>query len=462
MSAAPAWRLGDIVWPTSIKLPVEPTHRQALALSMDWKREALFGGAAGGGKSVYLLLAALQLVDFKEYRALILRRTFPQLKIALGLLELANEWLSGQAIGAESRDGYPTRWVFPSGAQLNFGHCQHLKDRESYQGGGWHYTGFDELTQFLEAQYVYIAFSRQRRTVVSKLPIRVRATSNPGGSGHEWVRQRFKVNADEIGPEDTAAFVTPGRAFVPSKIRDNPHLDADDYEKSLMQLHPYERAMLMEGNWDVRPPGALFRREWFQLFDFIPGKVRRRVRYWDLAATEAKPGRDPDWTVGTLMAKLTDAPVDYLVEDVERFQLEPGPLELRLRAVVESDPPGTLQVIEHEPGSAGKIAARALGRALEGYRVRFERPTGSKPVRAGPYASAASQGRVGCLRGVWLTDHLRELEQFSGVDDAHDDQVDSADGAYAELALAPGVSWDDLYPQSGADSEPENQAGNDR
>ena len=104
MSAAPAWRLGDIVWPTSIKLPVEPTHRQALALSMDWKREALFGDAAGGGKSVYLLLAALQLVDFKEYRALILRRTFPQLKIALGLLELANEWLSGQAIGAESRD----------------------------------------------------------------------------------------------------------------------------------------------------------------------------------------------------------------------------------------------------------------------------------------------------------------------------------------------------------------------
>ena len=444
------WSVGDLVWPSTIELPVTPTPRQALALSMDWKRELLFGGAAGGGKSFYLLAAALQFVDWPEYKALILRRTFPQLKIALGLLELANEWLTGQAEGYATIDGLPTKWRFPSGAQLDFGHCQYLRDRENYQGGGWHYVGVDELTQFLEDQYTYIAFSRQRRTVASQIPIRVRATSNPGGTGHEWVRERFKLNADEVSEADPVAFVSLARAFVPSKIRDNPHLDADEYEQSLMELHPYERAMLMEGDWDVRPPGALFQRDWFPMLEALPGRVRRRVRFWDLAATEKKAGKDPDYTVGTLQAELIGAAVDYVVEDVERFQLEPGPLEQRLRAVVVSDGHEVEQVIEQEGGSAGKIASKALGRALEGYQVSFERPTGSKAVRAGPFASAAEQGRVGVLRRAWCTEWFRELESFTGDDKGHDDQVDSASGCYARLALMGGVSWGDIYPDATA------------
>ncbi len=449
MSFVPAWQLGQLVWPQSLTLP-EPTPRQALALSMDWKRELLFGGAAGGGKSFYLLFAALQFVDWPEYRALVLRRTYPQLKLSLGLLELAQDWLGGQAQGGESIDGYPTRWRFPSGAQLNFGHCQHLKNREDYQGGGFHFVGFDELTQFLQAQYLYVAFSRNRRELKSNLPIRTRATSNPGGAGHQWVRDRFIMDARTVGPADAASFIDPGRAFVPSKIRDNPHLDADEYERGLKNLHPYERAQLMDGDWNVRPPGALFQRVWFRIFENLVGQVARRVRYWDLAATEPEKGKDPDWTVGTLEAELVGgtAPVDFMVEDVERFQLEPGELELRLRSVADADGPNVLQLIEQEGGSAGKIAARSIGRALEGHQVRFERSTGSKAVRAGPFASAASQGRVGVLRRPWLSEWFQELEMFTGVDDGHDDQVDSASGAYAELALGLGVTWDDLYPKA--------------
>jgi predicted phage terminase large subunit-like protein len=443
MSIDSAWNVGDLTWPSSIRLP-EPTARQALALSMDWKREILFGGAAGGGKSVYLLLAALQFVDWPEYRALVLRRTFSQLSIAQGLLELAQEWLAGSAMGCDTVGGYPTKWRFPSGATLDFGHVQHLKDRTNYQGGGWHFIGFDELTQFPEGAYTYVAFSRRRRQVNSRVPLRVRATSNPGGEGHEWVRQRFIVEARPV--VDSASFLDDSRAFVASKLRDNPHLDAAEYERDLAELHPYERAMLLDGNWDVRSPGSFFDRAWFATLDELPGRAVESVRFWDLAATEAKAGTDPDWTVGTLVHRLEGAPVDYLVADVDRSRLKPGPLEQRIVAVARADGPRVIQVIEQEPGSSGKIASTALGRALDGLPVRFDRPTGNKAARAAPFASAASQGRVGVLRRPWLTDWIRELESFPGG--AHDDQVDSASGAYARLAIVGGVQWSDLYPDS--------------
>ena len=439
-----AWSLGDLVWPTSIRLPIEPTPRQTLALGMDWKREGLFGGAAGGGKSYFMLAAALQFVDWPDYRALILRRTYPQLAIAEGLLETAEDWLGGQAQGYDRVNGLPTRWRLPSGATLDFGHCLHLKDRTQYQGGAWHFVGFDELTQFLEGQYTYIAFSRQRRTVASSIPIRVRATANPGGEGHEWVRDRFLIRGSRVGAGELEPYVDDSRFFLPSKISDNPHLDRVEYEKSLADLHPYERAQLLDGDWDARPPGALFQREWFALLDETPGRVRRRVRYWDLAATEQKDGTDPDYTVGTLYASTFEAPVDYVVEDVERFRLDPGPLERRIQSVADADGSEVLQVFEQEPGSSGKIAATALGRALDGHTVRFERPTGSKVTRSGPFASAAEQGRVGVRRGAFNADWFRELEMFPGG--SHDDQVDSVSGAHAQLAVRKGATWDDLYP----------------
>ncbi len=440
-----------IVWPQSITIPATPTTRQRIGLACSWRRELLFGGAAGGGKSYFLLMAALQYVDWPEYRALITRRTFPQLKIAEGLLETAADWLSGQATGSDTVDGLPTRWRFPSGATLDFGHMQHLKDRTQYQGGAWHFYGLDELTQFLEGQYLYVAFSRQRRTVQSKIPMRVRATSNPGGEGHEWVRQRFLEEGETI--HDGPSLVSPLRGFLPSKIRDNPYLDADAYEESLSELHPYERAMLMEGDWDVRPPGSLFQREWFPVFDEIPGAVVRQVRYWDLAATASKEGTDPDWSVGTLLCKLADgSPVDYVIADVVRFRAEPGPTERKIRAVAEADGHDSPIRIEKEPGSSGKIAANALSRTLDGFSVSFDRPTGDKVNRSGPLASAAEAGRVGVLRRDWLTDWIRELEMFPGG--SHDDQVDSASGAYATLAVSGGVTWDDLYSSSGESASP--------
>ncbi len=192
-------------------IPHVPTPPQAAFLLLP-QREALYGGAAGGGKSDALLMGALQYADVPGYAALLLRRTFAQLDKADGLVARSHEWLSGTDA---SWSGVHSRWSFPSGATLEFGHMQYLKDMHNYQGAAYQYVGFDELTQFLSRQFTYL-FSRLRRLVGSEVPVRVRSGSNPGGEGHDWVKARYI--------DDTSA----KRVFLPAMLADNPHLDQEE------------------------------------------------------------------------------------------------------------------------------------------------------------------------------------------------------------------------------------------
>ena len=137
--------------------------------------EVLYGGAAGGGKTDALLMAALQFADIPGYKALLLRRTFPELSQASGLIDRSQEWLGGKAQWNEAKH----RWTFPSGAILEFGYLQRSTDRFRYQGAEFDFIGFDELTHFDESDYLYL-FSRLRRREGSPIPPRMRAGSNPG------------------------------------------------------------------------------------------------------------------------------------------------------------------------------------------------------------------------------------------------------------------------------------------
>jgi hypothetical protein len=207
--------------------------------------EALYGGAAGGGKSDALLMAALQYVDQPGYAALLLRKTYAQLNRSGALLDRARSWLS--STDAKWNEGNK-RWTFPSGATLEFGHLQHSTDRENYQGAEYDFVGFDEGGQFDEDDYLYL-FSRLRRLQGSNIPSRMRLGSNPGGIGHEWIKKRFIVPASREG-----------RIFVPARLADNPSLDQDDYRSKLAKLNPVLRAQLENGDWDVRTPSG---REFF-------------------------------------------------------------------------------------------------------------------------------------------------------------------------------------------------------
>lgn len=414
-----------------------PTARQHAGLLLNEKRELLYGGAAGGGKSDFLLMAALQFVDVPGYCAAILRRTFSQLSKADGLLLRAQEWLTGKAQGVETMGGTPTKWIFPSGARLEFGHCQREQDRYDYQSAAYQFIGFDELTQFTERIYLYL-MSRLRRMEGAPVPLRVRSASNPGGIGHDWVKARF-IEADDDK-----------RVFLPSRLQDNPHLDRVEYESALNELHPYDRAQLLEGNWDVRPPGAIFRREWFDVIPEVPADVDRPVRYWDLAGTEPSAGTDPDWTAGSKMART---PGGYFpILDMQRFRGTPHAVEQRVGQTATIDGQGTRIYVEQEPGSSGKFVIDHFRKVLVGFPLRGHRPTGDKFKRMDPLASQAEAHKVPLVNGPWVEPFLQELEMIAGDGKQHDDQADASAGALQQLSSA-GLSPSDLYGEPLTDAE---------
>jgi len=394
-----------------------PTAKQHAALLLNGKREVFYGGAAGGGKSDFLLTAALQYADVPGYAALILRRTFSQLSKADGLLARAQEWLNGKAQGVDTMGGMPTRWVFPSGARLEFGHCQREKDRFDYQSAAYQFIGFDELTQFSERIYLYL-LSRLRRLEGSSVPLRIRAASNPGNIGHDWVKARFIDND------------SPDRIFVRASLSDNEHLDREAYAETLAELHPYDRAQLLDGNWDVRPAGAKFRREWFRVIPEVPSDVSNPLRYWDLASTEPDGTNDPDWTAG---AKMGRTPGGYFpILDMQHFRGSPHTVKQRVLQTAQIDGLETKQFIEQEPGSSGKFAIDDFRQLLAGFTMRSHRPTGDKLKRMDPLASQAEAGNVPLVNGPWVEPFLREIEMIP--DAAHDDQGDASAGAFQHAA----------------------------
>ena len=379
--------------------------------------EALYGGAAGGGKSIAELAAALQYVDEPGYAALILRKTYADLSLPGALMDVAHQWLNGT--DARPIDGGKA-WTFPSSATLTFGYLAGPQDKYRYQSAAFQFIGFDELTQFPENDYKYM-FSRLRRLKGSSIPIRMRTASNPGNIGHEWVKQRFMVEQND------------NRVFLPAKLSDNPHLDEVEYIKSLDELDPITKAQLLKGDWSARKPGNKFKREWFEIVDTAPIDCLK-VRRWDMAATEPKPGKDPDWTVGALVGVAPDHRI-YII-DIKRMRGDPHDTDLFVKQVAEIDSRDISVRIEQEGGSSGKKAIDDyVRRVLFGWDVAGVPSTGSKELRANPLASQAGAGNVKLVRGPWINAFLDEAELFP--DGTHDDQIDAVSGGLADLVGDP-------------------------
>ncbi len=427
---------------------------------------AIYGGAAGGGKSFGLMMEAVRNKHVKGYGAVIFRRTFSDITKEGGLWDESMELypaLGGKPIAGRHE------WRFaPHDCTVTFHHLQHESDKIDWQGAQLPFIGWDELTHFSQSVFFYL-MSRLRSSC-GVLPY-VRATCNPDPDSWVasfigwWIDQRtgypiaersgvirwFIRQGDEIlwadNKDDLLPSCKPDQfpmsvTFIASSVDDNPTLLAKNprYKSSLHAMPKVEMERLLKGNWKIRRnAGDFFRRSWFgepvEPKD-VP-KLTRLVRYWDRASTEQKGGNDPDWTVGVLMGK-SEAGLYYVI-DVCRFRGTPGTVESRIRSTGIGEP-DVAQILEQDPGQAGASEVFHLSRALAGIPVLAHRVGVSKSKRALPASAACERGLLKVVRAPWNDAYFDELEAFcdeedlpDGVTAPHDDQVDGTTGAYNAL-----------------------------
>lgn len=404
-------------------IPIEPTAKQSAFLLMSFIKEILYGGAAGGGKSVAQLAAALQYVDIPGYSAILFRKTYADLALPGALIDMSKQWLMPFVETKEvkwlEKD---KQYIFPAGATLNFGYLESANDCYRYQGAEFQYIGMDEVTHIYPGNYTYL-FSRLRRSkAMSDVPLRFRATANPGGDYGEYYFQRFFIEGKDKG-----------RIFIPAGLNDNPHLDAESYIESLNELDPIERERLLNGNWEIKGSGDMFDSTWFCVVSesSIPIEARR-VRFWDLASTDpakrkGKNKKDPDWTVGFKLAYYQGM---YWIEDIVRVQKMPHDVEKVVKETTQLDGYACAIRMEQEPGSSGAITVDHYARnVLSGYDFQGVLSTGSKVERARAASSASQSGRVA------VSQKCRNVLAF--YDEANlfpygmkDDTVDGFSGAF--------------------------------
>lgn len=409
--------------------------------------ELLFGGSGGPGKSDAILMAALQYIEVPRYAGLIIRKTYSDLGEPGALIDRAHEWLDGTAAKWDKQQKI---WSFPGASKLSFGYLANEADKYRYKSAEFQFIAFDELTDFeREGDYTYL-FSRLRGPDIehepdnplSYVPWRMRSATNPGSKGHGWVKNRFQITPanrlDENGKPDKYHWIetewtdeetaeTHRRLFMPAYAEDNLSRTPAAYMRSLASLDPVSRARMRKGDWEVEAGGGMFWRHWFEIIKAheVPEGIQP-VRFWDLAGTAPRPGKDPDYTAGCLLAEKDGV---YYICDMQRMRKTPQFVESAIKGTAQSDTKATRIGIEEEGGASGKIASdHYKRRVLKGFAVWTPRPITSKVTRANPVSSAAEAGNVKLVEGPWNAAFLDEVEQFPVG--AHKDQVDALSGAF--------------------------------
>jgi phage terminase large subunit len=234
------------------------------------EQEVLYGGAAGGGKSYSLIADPVRYFSNPHSRMLIVRRSTEELR---ELISVSKQLYPRAIPGIKFMERDKT-WVAPNGSTLWMSYLDRDDDVMRYQGQAFNWIGFDELTQWPSPYAWNYMRSRLRATKASGLPLYMRATSNPGGPGHQWVKKTFidpntpnkafwatDENGETIrwpvghSRENEPLFK---RKFIPATLFDNPYLSEDGmYEANLLSLPEHQRRQLLEGDWDINE-GAAF------------------------------------------------------------------------------------------------------------------------------------------------------------------------------------------------------------
>lgn len=416
---------------------------------------AIYGGAAGGGKTWSLLMEPLRHINKPGFGAVIFRRNLVQVTNEGGLWDEAARLYPILKATSTQR---PLAWTFPAKTRVTFAHLEDEKTVEHFQGSQIPLIGFDELTHFTQRQFFYML--SRNRSLCGVKPY-VRATCNPDADS--WVAQfiawwidqetglaipersgliRWMVRINdkiswaddpadliaEFGPDAQPKSVT----FIAASLFDNRILMKADpgYLANLNALPRVERERLLGGNWKIRPASGLyFKREWCPVVDVAPAGLRM-VRYWDLAATEKTETNDPDYTVGVKMGQAEDGRV-YVLHSVD-MRRSPLGVQQAIENMAEQDGKRVRIGLPQDPGQAGKSQAQAYATLLGRHRVTARRESGDKVTRFGPFSAQCEAGNVTFVRGPWNDTFFDWLEGFP--DATHDDHADACSGAYSLLS----------------------------
>lgn len=441
---------------------------------------AIFGGAAGGGKSVSLLMEGARWAEVPRFQGVLLRRTSVDLRKPGGTWTQATRWYSAMD-GCRLRSGNEMDVIWRSGARLAFRGCEQETDIHQWQGAELDLVLIDELGHFTEYQFWYI-MSRLRST--SGIKPYLRASCNPEPAPH-WLRAlvdpwigpdgqaipelsgvpKWIVRKDdvvlyfdtnelaraylaEVGDTDARPL---SMTFIASKLSDNPALTREDpnYRGNLAMQDRVTRAKLLDANWNATPDSCgMLQPDWFKVLESRPTDMQYWARGWDRAGkAPSEVNKDPDWTRGALIGLQRNGRA--VIADMTSCRANVGEvLELICRTAA-ADGPHVTQVFSLDPGSAGLAEEKQLRDALVQVRgcgpIKIHparRPTDMqtrndgrsvKEVLAARWAAYADVGPgFDLVRDTWNGALFAEFAKFptKGV---HDDQVDAISTAWHEV-----------------------------
>lgn len=435
---------------------------------------AIFGGAAGGGKSFAVLIEALRHVTTNpRFAAVFFRRTTTQITNPGGLWDASNQ-VYPLVGGIPKLD--PLGWSWPKGGKVRFAHLEHEQNKNNWQGSELPLIVFDELCHFTESQFWYLV-SRNRS--MSGVKAYVRATCNPDADS--WVAKFISWWIDEAtgfpiperagvlrwylrindtlfwadskeelveqfrGEVPDDALLPKSITFIPAKLTDNKLLMKADpgYMANLLSLPTVERERLLAGNWRIRPSAGLyFQRKWLKSIEVAP-QGTQWARGWDLAATPKTETNDPDFTESVLMGRAPDG--RFIVADHTWMRGSPDAVQKTvLRTTKQDAANGYNPVISiaQDPGQSGKTQAADYTKLLVGHNIRTSIEARSANAAAGapsakaakigrfsPFSAQCEGGNVYYLTGPWNVAFFDRLESFPEA--SKDDTADATSRAFA-------------------------------
>ena len=240
-----------------INVNYTPNKKQEIFHACD-AEEVVYGGAKGGGKSCALVMEALAWgLENAGADMYLFRETFDDLEA-----NLIKEWK--EKVPRELYEYNEGKHIATliNGTTVKFRYISSFKDAERYQGRSMDWIGVDELTKY-EERSIQVLLSCLRSAKGFKP--RFRATCNPGGIGHTWVKERYIIPT-MYGKQEINDEITGGKiAFIPATVYDNTILVENDprYVKRLENLPEAEKQAFLYGNWDI------FEGQYFTEYDRV-------------------------------------------------------------------------------------------------------------------------------------------------------------------------------------------------